>query len=310
MSESFSNWKYRPLAYALVILAWLAYAALTWLAPTTANARYHITPLELDLLRLTIMLPTVIIWLIATSGAVAFKSYARMITGAPESSGLNLVADGLLFLVAWQVMSSLMSSLEGISVGSRAYDLIVILHDHIPPYLTLIGFLLIYVGSHRMKAVAKFTTWTTITFWVMAAFALFVIAFVLEFTHATTMTGAGAPITSTSLISSNVLLFSLILPHLLSWFFGILAAINIYKFSRSVKGVIYRSALNWLVRGTATVIAFASIDQVITFSDRFIATLNLATILAVLYAFIFIYALGFVFIWMGAKQLKRLEALE
>ena len=81
-----STWKYHIHAYILVVLCWIAYAALSLAMPLSTAASYHLTALQMALLRLTIIIPILVIWLVAIRGAVAFKHYASLIKGGIEST--------------------------------------------------------------------------------------------------------------------------------------------------------------------------------------------------------------------------------
>jgi hypothetical protein len=312
MSEHpLTGWKYGRWAYAAVVISWCIYAGLTLFAPDAASVRYHMSPLDLALLRLTIIIPIHLVWLIAVRGAVAFKSYAEVIKGSPEAHDINQIANGLLWTIAYLVSISLVGSIEPLFYHTHYFNLAIVLRDHIPPFIGLIGFYMLYRGSHRLRNVAKFTTWTYSTFAVAIAFAFFAALFVHEFAS----TGAATSMStetrnSTSIVPLGILLFTLVMPYIIAWFMGILASINILKFSRSVKGILYRRALRNLVKGIGAIVVFGIAVQLTTFSDRFLANLSIGLVLVIVYGFIALYALGFVFIWFGAKQLERLEEIQ
>lgn len=308
--RSVSSWKYTRLAYTLVVLAWCLFAVLTLTAPEEAGTRYHMSELNLGLLRLTVIVPIHLVWLIAVRGAAAFKGYAQAIKGSRESDGINQIANGLLWTLATLVAQSVVGSIEPFFVHSTIAGSIIVLHDHLPAYMGLVGFMLLYIGSHQLRNVAQFTTWTRSTVWTLVGFIAFSVVFVLEFATSTASSATMASRNSTSFIPLGILLFTLVLPYLAAWFMGILASVNIYKFSRSVKGILYRRALSNLVRGIVGIVAFAIAVQLITFSDQFLSNISIGFLLIVVYALIALYAVGFVFIWMGARQLERLEAPE
>jgi hypothetical protein len=313
MAEKPTGWTYALQALGIVLGAWLLYTALTLLAPNTSSSgHFHMSFFSLDVLRLTIIIPALAIWIIAIQGATSFKNYAAMITGSHEGQAVNLMANGLLWLVAYMILSSLMSSLDPFLQSPLVFHPYIILRDHLPALFGLIGFALIFVGSNSLKSVVKFSTWTWAwtTLLIMGLFALFAVGFVLDFSSQTVITQPANIINSSAIVPIRVLLFTLILPYLISWFVGILAAINIFRYSQMIDGILYRRALRSLVWGIVTVILFAMAVQVTTFADKFLVNLSLGALLLIVYVFVLFYALGFFFIWMGAKQLKRLEALE
>ena len=91
----------------------------------------------------------------------------------------------------------------------------------------------------------------------------------------------------------RVLLITLILPYLISWFVGILAAINVFRFSQTIDGILYRRALRSLVWGIVTLTLFAMAVQMTTFADKFLVNLSLGALLLIVYVFVVFYAPGF-----------------
>jgi hypothetical protein len=305
-----SNWRYHTYAYALVLLCWVAYTVLTLTLPLTTASQYNLTTLQMTLLRLTIIIPVLIIWLVAIRGAVSFKHYATLIKGGTESKGIARIASGLMWVVASLVVSSLLSAVNQHFTGAPSYGTLVIIRDHITPIFSLIAFILIYQGSHRLRDVAQFSTWTRGTFLMLGIYCIFAFLFVLEFSSSQLSTGSGANRTAAAFLPQGVLLFTLILPYLVGWFFGILATINIVKYTKRVKGTIYKRALRWLTRGLWTVIAFSIAMQILTFVARYLTGLSLGKQLLIVYLLLVFYGLGFFFVRAGAKKLSNIEVAQ
>jgi hypothetical protein len=297
------------LAYIIAIICWLAYAVLSLFAPQT-SMNNNLSGVQSIALRLTILVPVGIIWLIALRGALAFKNYTQLIKNSPEASGVGRVADGLLWTVAYLILIALIGSLLPYVIKSPAHDIVAILRDHIPAWTGLIAFTLLYLGSHQLRPVANFTTWTLATHWGMLIYAIFSGLFVLAFFSSDATTVSDANRTSAMILPHGVVLFSLILPYLVGWFLGLLASINITKYSHKVKGILYRGALRDLARGISAVITFAIILQLTTLSSRFLINLRLSFLILIVYIIIVLYGLGFVFIDYGAKKLTKIEVVE
>jgi hypothetical protein len=304
------RWKFGRYAYAAVVLAWIIYALLTIFAPEISNRRFQLSEPALLLLRLTIIVPIHLIWLVAMRGAVAFKNYSAMIAGGRESRAIDLIADGLLWTIAYLIINSLLGSIAPFFARTDLYAPLVILRDHLAPLFSLVAFSLIYRGSHLLRDIAGFSTWTRGTAWIVAGYAVFAFLFVLQFATAPVLESAAVGRTSTSLVPHNILLFTLIVPVLSAWFMGIAAIINIAKYARNVKGVLYRSALVNLVRGLLVVILFSVSIQLFSFAAKYLATLPLGPILLLVYALMLLYATGFFLIANGARKLAKLEAAQ
>lgn len=303
-----SNWKYTSLTYYLVFTSWALYAVLSWFAPKTASTATSVSPGTLIFVKLTVLLIVLAIMLFAARGATAFKSYATMIAGSKESEAINLIATGLLLTLSYFMISTVFGALLPYYTSSPGYKALIVIRDHIPVAISLASYYVLYRGSDQLRRVAKFETWTRGAAIAMIAFIVFAYVFVLEFTRfqAPPITAGGA--SAMTVLPQNVLLFSLVLPFLLAWFLGILATINIFKFSLSVKGKIYRLALKDLIKGLWFVIVLSMLIQFLSLSDKYLLSLKTPVLLGLIYALLILYALGFVFIRAGAKRLSLLEA--
>ncbi|MDB5178278.1 MAG: hypothetical protein JWN01_221 [Patescibacteria group bacterium] len=300
----------KTLPYIAITALWLGYVTLSLLSPATANNPYHLTGWSMILVRATIFIPILLVWLIALDGALAFKHYSVLVQKGTESRGISLITNGLFWSLGYIIFIGLSGAILPYFLHTNYAKLAIILRDHLPAALTLIAFYLLYQGSHQLKQVANFTTWTRSTMGAFAMYLVFAMGFVLAFAH--NMGAAANPSNpnSSSILHQNVLLFTLVLPYLAAWFMGLLASINIVKYSRQVKGVLYRHALANLVRGIWGIVAFAVTLQVLTFATRFLLGLSLASILILIYVLLILYAMGFVFIRSSAKKLTRIEAVE
>lgn len=301
------KWKYTRATYVVVVVSWVIYALLTLLAPKEANTRFHLSEPELLLLQLTIIIPIHLIWLMAVRGATTFKQYASMIAGSPDADGVNQIADGLLWTLAYFIVTSITGALAPYFANSRTYDGFIIFRDHLAPFISLVAFFLLYRGSHLLRRVTNFVTWTRGTAVALTIFGLFAFLFVLEFALSPTFVTPSATRNALMIMPHGVLLFTIILPYIVAWFLGMLACINITKYAAGVKGQLYRKALSDLVWGIWSVIGFAVAIQAITFAGRFLSSLSLGAILLIVYALLALYGVGFLFVRAGAHKLARIE---
>lgn len=302
------SWRHVRLSNIILLICWVSYVVLTVATPIRRNP-YHISHAAALLIDLTIFILVGIIWYVAMRGATSFKNYANIVHGAKEAPGLNAIANGLIWAATYLVVISVTGAVVQYFATSNFSDTLAILRDHLTVLVVLVAFIYLYVGSQRLAYIAKFDTWDRKTMLIIAVYMLFAIAFVIAFTHAT-VPPPGSSRNSLSILPHNILLFSLILPYLIAWFLGILACVNISRYAIRSRGILYRQALVNLVRGIITVIAFGIILQLLTFSVRFLTSLSLSSILAIIYAIIILYGLGFLFIRSGAKMLSRIEVVK
>ena len=308
ISATIPRWRHVRLSNIILLVAWLAYVFITVTTPMRRNP-YHISHGTEILIQASIFILIGIIWYVALGGASAFKNYSSMVSDAKEAPGLNNIANGLLWAATYLVAVALAGSIVQYFATSSFSDTLSILRDHLTALVVLVAFVYLYIGSQQLAYVAKFDTWNRNTMIIVAIYMIFAIAFVIAFTHAS-VPPPGSTRNSLSILPHRLLLFTLILPYLISWFLGILACVNISRYAKRVKGILYRRALVNLVRGIITVIAFGIILQLLTFSVRFLTGLSLNSILLIIYAIIILYGLGFWFIRSGAKMLARIEVVQ
>ena len=303
-----SSWNHSRPAFVTLTVIWIVYAGLSLAAPQPPNNPYNISEPVRYALILSIVLPVLAIWWTALSGAIAFQRYSNMIAGSPEAAGLNRIGAGLIWSTIYLYAFSLIGAAIPFLVGTTWLKPAVLLRNHLPVVIVFIAFALLYTGSSHLKAVTHFHTWTKITWLVLGLYAIFAAAVTWLFStyYEPTITAAGVPI---SVLPKNVLVFTQILPYLAAWFLGLLATINITKYARKVNGILYRRALTNLVRGIWGITIFGIALQAFNFASRFLTDIALGPLLGLIYALIALYALGFVFIHLGARKLAQLEAV-
>jgi hypothetical protein len=301
-------WEFAKTTYILVVACWVLYATLTLLAPTTAGAVYKLNFFQLSLLRLTFILPVHLIWLLAAVGATTLKQYAVMIREGREAAAINLIASGLLWTLAYLVTNSVLSAIVPFYINSAGYDALIVFRDHLAPLMSVVAFWMIFAGSQQLKSVVHFDTWGGPTMWIISAFGLVSFLLVLEFAMAPTVAQSQADLSSMSLVNHTVLIYTMILPYIIAWFLGVLACINIAKYSQKVGGVIYRQALRDMVIGIWLVIILAVSIQLLTFASKFVLGLAIMPLLVIVYLLLFIYGAGFMYIRSGARKLISIEA--
>jgi hypothetical protein len=304
-----TQWRYARASYMILGLCCVAYILLNLFSPnSTASRLYHLSTLQLGLLQLTVVVPMIIIWAIALWGAVAVKSYAIIIRDTPESRGLSLIADGLLWLLIYLLTLSLSGTILPYFAHSPWINALAVIRNHLPVISSLLGFGLLCLGTYRLQHSAPFPVWTKTTAVLFSGLGLLAGLFAwLYLTTEMPPPTNGIPIYG---LPKQVLLFTLVMPYCWAWLLGLLAAGNLIKYSRRVKGVLYRKALRDLAWGAASAVTMVVSVQFITLSSRFLTKLQLGYLLLTVYGLLAICAMGFLFIRSGARKLTRIEAVQ
>ncbi len=302
------EWPYTTGAYIVLVACGLAYLIGSLLAPqTAATIAFQMAPAQRVTMQLSIIIPVLIVWIIALRAALTFKNYSRIIEGSPEARGVGRIADGLMWLVAYLVLTSILSVATQYFVGSSWLWMIVAIKNHLPVIASLIAFFLIFQGSLTLKAMTDANNQQGTPVWLIILFGIFAAALAWLFAVSPVDTDRPIPIYG---LPHDVNLFTMILPHTLAWFIGLLASINILNYTRHVKGLIYRQALRRLVWGILSVILFAAVLQLLTILSKIFSSLSLGPLLLIVYVLIVLYGMGFILVHLGAKKLTRIEVVQ
>jgi|GEM_PF-2000700 len=295
------NWPY----LAATLVAWLAYAALTFFAPVHANI-YHVSYFEIILLQLTIILPLLAIWLVAANGGASFKHYGGLIRHGEDGRGLDTVSTGLLLVVVFFILQALLGSIPQYLVGSPYLQPMVMVSNQVPLLIALIAFAFIFVGAIQLRrlSVRRLTVQglVTILFPYCLLAIIFAWVFYSQLPQATPATGIPK-----FAVPGKWPFYTLALPYIVTWLLGILSITMIAEYARTVGGSIYRRALKSLVRGITATLAYSILLQLLELSSGLFAKWTLGPILVLLYALLILYSVGFLFIARGAGKLTLIE---
>jgi hypothetical protein len=307
--DSQIRWEYTRAAYWILGACSVAYVIVSLFSPSpTASHLYHLSDVQRILLQLTIVVPMIIIWFIGLWGAVAFREYAAFIRTSRESQGLWLISTGLLWLIGYLVTLNLTNVILPYFIGSTALPILVSVKNHLPALTSLIAFALICRGSLRLRRSTPYSVWTPGAFILLGVIAVLASVFARLFLETpATLTTAGVP---SQTLPREILVFTMVLPYCWAWFMGLLAALNIAKYARHVKGIIYRQALGNLTWGVAAAVSMVALVQCLTLTNRFLTQLKLGTLLLVIYGLLIICAVGFWFVRRGAQKLLRIEIVQ
>ncbi len=295
-------------AYGVVALAWTSYVLLTTFAPSTGNPnQLRLSFTQQLAISASIVVPILIIWLVALRGAEVFKAYGRLIGDEAEGRAINSIANGLLLTLAYLICTQLWGASMAYWAHTPYLQPAVLVRDHLPVIITVAAFSLLYRGSNLLRRRVRVRTWSAGVVAALLSYSVFAAGLVWLFLTETRINNGIIPIYS---LPRPVLLFTLTLPYMIAWGLGLLAAFNIAKYSRQVKGVIYRQALRDLAWGVMTVAIFLTTYAAIGLLNRYLLGLKLWLILVIFWGLLTLYGLSFWFIRRGAKKLMRLEVMQ
>ncbi len=307
MRDTTITWPRARLAYVVVIMSWLSYIALS-IGGTRTGSTYHFNDLQIVALQLSIFIPVLIIWLVALHGVETFKQYADRIKGSAEAGAIQQIATGL----AWSLVYLILLALVGAAVScfaDTAWESGALALRTFGPLVPLfIAFTLLFKGTRRLRQSASKRLWTLPTIAMVVLYVIFATTFTWLFLSTAGSTDTrGLPLYA---LPTAWLIPTVVVPYLITWFLGLLAAINLSLYRHHVSGLIYRQALADLSRGIASVIIFAITLQMFTMIGRGWAGLPVGVVLIILYLLVVLYGLGFWFIRSGSKKLTQIEIVQ
>lgn len=292
------------------ILVTIVYTVLIFVLPTNATVMHEhsLTALQYRVLVFAIALPSLMAWLAAFVGYARLHQYAKAVADTPEGPSFKQLAKGCTWL-AWSlpvpvIMTFILNAYANTHPDFRPTA--IILSNYIYLVFPLVALTLIGMASRAL------TTSASLTFSVARARSI-IVAYIVAGLLYCYFTFQHFDLTSLSSASNPyylplwLMVVSVIIPYLYSWFIGLLAAFEIAIFSKNVKGVLYRQALRMLVTGLVVVVLSSIALQYINTVSPRVGYTVLDSKLIIMSVFRVMTGLGFVLIAIGANRLQKIE---
>ncbi|MBC7708361.1 hypothetical protein H7Y63_03995 [Polaromonas sp.] len=298
----------RPMSHYFLLTSTYILLAMVLPANKVAQSAYHLSSLQYHILLLLVILPVVGIWYAAFYGFTKLHDYAQAIQSSKEGEHFKDLARGCGWL-AYGLPATAITSILVNSVANsypRYHSTAVIINNYLHLILPLIAFTILSKCARNLTDQANLRLSLGRARSIIILFAsLGVIYCYLIFEN----------IDLISLASSNnayflpvwLVVLSLVIPFLYSWFVGLLAAYEMVLFSQKSKGLLYRRSLRGLGYGIAAVIVSSCALQYVTSIVPRTGLLSLSSVLVAIYAIQIIAAIGYTLIAISAVRLKRIE---
>lgn len=306
--------KSHPL-YLAILGFWIFYIYFTFTSPsdTTAQKLLNISDLQVNLIRITVGIPYLLIWLSAAFSFVKIKRYAVAIAPSRESKAFNNIATGVLILLGSLILTTIFSMLRNYFIDMpeiRPILTVLTNYAYVIPYLIAFGF--IFYGSTKLYKTIEEVKIPTKTILLYAVpFVIFTYVWLESiFTNEFRIIEPASNIGASYYLKDSLLVLTIVIPSLMCWGMGFLAFIKLRIYLLKVKGLIYKRALKSFVYGFAGII-FASIflQALLSLGPRRLLDLGLSNLLIIIYLFLIIQGIGFFFVAKGAKNLTKIESV-
>lgn len=294
--------------YTGIFIALLAtYVTLAFSLPTDPKvlSRYDFSQTEARLLNITVIVPLVLIYLTALYGFVRFYLYAASVRQSKEGPGLQQLSKGLMALAFSLPVSSIVGSLSGyIKHRQPALEAeAVIFRNYVTLLFAATALFLIAQGAQKLYDTLKKRNGSTLP--LVGFSGAILLASVYTWLIMTRDRGVSG--TEAYFLPDWLLLVTFVVPLTIAWSLGIRAAFQLYDYQRSVKGSLYRRALQYVSVGIGVLIGVSVLIQWLTTMTEQLNRLNLTPLLALVYFLVLLYAGGYGLLARGAKKLKQFE---
>lgn len=297
---------------AVVVLAYLA-TILFFPSDSAAVVQYHISDFQLRLLSLAVVVPAIAIWITAFYSLVKIGSYAARIKDMADGKAFLIIYKGLAITIIGLPLSALVSRLLSYfterTALSQAFTTIV--NTHLTLAFYLFGFAFLAAGAWKLvrhvakTSVPKMHTYGT----AVALLVLSIVYFAVTLTNPSREIAVAPAPMAAYYMQDWLIITTIVIPYIITWGLGFYATLWLHTFHKSIGGKIYRKALKRLNTGFFMVILTTILVQFLQSASTHIYGWTLGAIIAFVYLLLFIIALGYILIAIGAKDLNRLEEI-
>lgn len=304
--------RYKKLTLLFVAFA-ATYLLLTALLPVdkAVLAKYRITRAQDIGLSLTVTVPYVIIWFIALIGYLRLRTYTEKIKSSKDGMAFQRISGGLFWLALWLPLSTILNTITTAYANAHhgAAPAMVIINNYANIVMLMPIFAVIESGSLKLLGAIKKTPSRLPQSLIFLFIAFGSLYQFLTLADANRQFPSHNVTVAAYYLPDWLIVFTVIIPRLFTWFLGMKAVYNLYLYKTAVKGQIYREGLNRLAGGIAGVIISLIVLRCFQSLSSQLTELSLGLILLVVYALLVIISVGYIFIAKGARSLQRIEEI-
>jgi hypothetical protein len=265
--------------------------------------KYHISSMELKTLQLTIIVFEAVIWYIAFYGYNKLHRYSQLIKAGKEGKQIDKIAQGLLVLsIGLPIAAIVSSALSVIAAHHPSFQAIsVIIKNYFGLVFPLLAFILISIGARGLGDVGK----TRPRLLLLNITMLATVALGVGFCCLIVL--AHKDLRHTYHMSPELVMITLGIPYIYSWFLGLFAALELHEYSSKVAGILYRKGWNLLIGGLVAIIFISILLQYLTTLSSWLTSLSLGGLLLLLYVLLMLLTGAYIVMALGAKKLMKIE---
>jgi hypothetical protein len=104
-----------------------------------------------------------------------------------------------------------------------------------------------------------------------------------------------------------LILTTLAAPYIFMWFTGLPATYELYRYSRKVRGIVYRKSWGLLAFGIGWLIVVSIGLQYLSTVTGRLGNLSIYWLLIIIYSLLLVLCIGFILIATGTRKLRKIE---
>lgn len=297
------KWHTKTLLLFVVLAVVYAFINLVLSPPRTTLDQYHMSSVSLRALNATVVLPVIAVWFLALYGYQRLYDYSQLLQDSKEGMYVKQLTIGVLILALWLPISSTASAVLNLVAQDHPGMLApaTITTNYLSLFLPLLALFYIQSAARKLNDLSnRRLAPRTIN---LMALGLIVAGVAYGFLIA----NAQDDLDSIYHLPMPLVLSTLAVPYIFSWFMGLLAVFYLHAYSKTVPGVIYRKSWNKLAFGLAWIILCLIALQYTTAVSAKLGDLPLGILLLLIYGLLLLMGLGFALLAAGAKRLKMIE---
>jgi hypothetical protein len=268
----------------------------------TTLLQYHVSALGLRLIDLTIILILAGIWFAGFYGYAKLRAYSELIKGSKDGKQMDKLTTGILLLVMWLPVSSVVSAILNYLAVRRPglAPAVKIIITYVNLLLPLLGFFMIGKGARGLiELVKRRPTFLASNILTVAVIYIGLVYYRLVATTENRTAIYHMPIW--------LILVAVVAPYIYMWSIGLAAAYEIYLYRQKVAGILYKKSLSLLAVGLCWLVVMSIVFQYLTGLSPRLSHLSIYWILAIIYSLLLVLSVGFVLVALGAKNLQKIE---
>jgi hypothetical protein len=286
------------------------YLVLVLLLPANkiAQHNYHLTSVAYHVLLFVVVLPLIGIWFGSFYGYTRLRQYSDAVTDTPEGHDFSKLSTGFTWLAWGSVIAALSSIILGAIANNQPSFLAssIIISNYLSLVVPLVAYSYISTGARGLNIRAKVSITgqgakTLILFFMFIGVAYCYVTFRYLDLHSVGSNN------NPYYLPAWLMILTVIIPFLYTWFIGLLAAYEIYLYSKNIQGILYQRAMRLLSGGVISVIASSIAVQYLRSAVPRMGHLSLNSVLLITYVAYIFMAIGYVLISLGARQLRKIE---